>query len=84
MIVGETLVPENQKLNEQATFILANSSVLITPVAFIDINTPYLSRNIPALCMENPSYDLIIGNVNGARDSNDQNQNWKTTFVQLF
>ena len=33
VIVREDLVPENQKLNEKVTLILANRSALITPVA---------------------------------------------------
>ena len=58
MIVREDFVAENQKLNERLNLILANSSALITPVAIIDIDTPYLSGKFRALWMETPAYDL--------------------------
>ena len=77
VIVREDLVPENQKLNEKVTLILANRSALITPVAIIDIDTPYLSGKFRALCMKTPAYDLIIGNVDGARDAYNPDPNWK-------
>ena len=77
VILREDLVPENQKLNKKVTIILANSAALIIPVAIIDIDTPYLSGKIRALCMEMPVYDLIIGNIDGARDANEPNPNWK-------
>ena len=34
--------------------------------------------------MENPAYDLIIGNVDGARDANDPNPKWKNEICAVI
>ena len=48
-------------------------------MAIIDTDTPYVSGKNRAICIENPVYDLIIGNVDGVRDANDPNPNEKKT-----
>ena len=48
------------------------SSVRRTPVANIDIRTPYFSGTVRALCMERPLYDIIIGNVEAVKDTEDE------------
>jgi len=37
-------------------------------VAEIYVETPFFSGLTAAVCMKNPIYDLVIGNVPGARD----------------
>jgi transposase InsO family protein len=37
------------------------------PVARITVKTPFLTGTVDALCMDNPIYDLTIGNVEGSR-----------------
>ena len=41
--------------------------IIRAPIAKIEIDTPYLRREMEAVCLEDASYDLIIGNVEGAR-----------------
>ena len=37
------------------------------PTALIDVDTPYLrKRNVTAVCLEKPIFDLVIGDVHGA------------------
>jgi len=48
--------------------VFLNGTVAQVPVALIDIDTPYLTRNyVKAICLDDPVYDLIIGEVEGAR-----------------
>nr|KAG5685575.1 hypothetical protein BaRGS_009790 [Batillaria attramentaria] len=47
------------------------------PLAKINVSTPYLTGEVKALCVETPVYDLIIGNVKGARDAEDPDPEWK-------
>ena len=49
--------------------VLIDGTVRQTPVAEIDIETPFLTGRVTAVCMRNPLYDLIIGNVNGVSDT---------------
>ena len=54
------------------TCILIDGTVRRTPVAEIDIEMPYYSGRVNAVCMENPLYDVIIGNVPRVRDENNE------------
>jgi len=45
------------------TCILIDGTVRRTPVAEIETETPYYAGKVKAVRMENPLYDLIIGNV---------------------
>ena len=47
------------------------------PVAKIYVDTPYLKGEVEALCAEEMLYDLIIGNVRGARDPDDPDMEWE-------
>ena len=48
----------------------------------IEIDTPYFTGLVPALCMEKPVYDLIIGNTSGAREPTDPDLNWAPKYDQ--
>ena len=37
----------------------------------IEIETPYYTGKVKAVCMENPLYDVIIGNVPGVSDEDN-------------
>ena len=37
-------------------------------MAEVEVQTPYYSGTVLAVCMEHPIYDLIIGNILGAAD----------------
>ena len=41
------------------------------PIAKIDVDTPYLKGQVEAQCLPDAVYDLIIGNVPGARAADD-------------
>jgi transposase InsO family protein len=71
VIVRRSLVQEGELLGKQQRCILVDGSVLETPVANIVVNTPYFTGNVEAQCMHSPLYDLIIGNIEGARPPND-------------
>ena len=47
------------------------------PVAQIEVNTPFFVGKIDALCMKNPVYDLVLGNIKGVRPPNNPNTGWK-------
>jgi len=48
---------------------LIDGTVRRVPVAEVVFTTPYFTGTIRAVCMRNPLYDVIIGNVPGARDT---------------
>ena len=76
IVVKEDLVPEEDKLKEYATLILADGTVRIFQRAMVDVYTPYLCGRVKAFCMKTPVYDLIIGNVEGARNADAPDPHW--------
>ncbi|RUS91501.1 hypothetical protein EGW08_000722 [Elysia chlorotica] len=76
-IVREDLVPEENRLEEYTTLILADGTVRNTQRAMVYVDTPYFSGQRRALCMKTPVYDLIIGNIEGARSADDPDPYWK-------
>ena len=57
--------------------LLADGSTINAPIARITIDTPYLSGNYEAWCMESPVYDLIVGNVDNVREPGKPDPVWK-------
>ena len=76
IVVKEDLVPEEDKLKEYATLILADGTVRIFQRAMVDVYTPYLCGRVKAFCMKTPVYDLIIGNVEGVRNVDAPDPHW--------
>ena len=68
IVVQRSLVPEENLTGQEQICILIDGTVRRTPVAEIDIETPYLTGRVTAVCMRNPVYDLIVGNVSGVTE----------------
>ena len=48
-----------------------NGTVRRTPVAEVEIETPYYTGNVKAVCMESMLYDVSIGNVPGVSEEDN-------------
>ena len=57
--------------------LLIDNTVRKVPIARITINTPYLSGEVDVQCLPDVIYDLIIGNVPGARQADDPDPDWQ-------
>jgi len=68
IVVRRALVPDDKLTGRVERCILIDGTVQYTPGAKIYVQTPFFSGLTTAICMENPIYDLVIGNVPGARD----------------
>jgi len=68
VVVRRALVPDDKLTGQEERCILIDGIVCYTPVAKIYVKTPFFSGLTTAVCMKNPIYDLVIGNVPGARD----------------
>ncbi|XP_048777367.2 uncharacterized protein LOC125681360 [Ostrea edulis] len=66
----------------EQTCILADGSTITVPVAEVCIDTPYLKGLHEVRCMENPVYDLIVGNVPDARPPDKIDPNWQVSAVE--
>jgi len=71
VVVKRESVNNEQMTGETESCILFDGTVRTT-VAEIEIKTPYYSARVKSVCMENPLYDVIIGNVPGmSNESSD-------------
>ena len=75
VVVRTELVKETQLTGENQVCFLIDGTIRKVAVAEIQVCSPYFTGVVKALCMNNPLYDLIIGNVPGARDPGDMQLN---------
>ncbi|KAH7972840.1 hypothetical protein HPB52_017917 [Rhipicephalus sanguineus] len=57
--------------------VLLDGSCKKLAEARIWIHTPYLIGEVTALCMSNPIYDLVLGNLPGAREPHEPDPDWE-------
>lgn len=62
---NDSISPENQPI------YVVDGTAKMLPEARVEFNTPYYSGLIMALCMAEPLYDLILGNIKSARAPDD-------------
>ena len=67
----------SQLTGESKTCVLIDGTVRRVPIAVVNVDTPYFEGEVTALCMNNPVYDLILGNIDGVRDPANPNTSWK-------
>ncbi|KAJ8046129.1 hypothetical protein HOLleu_09323 [Holothuria leucospilota] len=63
VVVRQSLVSGDQFTGETKKCILIDGTVRTVPVAYANIKTQYFSGVTKVLCMNNPIYDLILGNT---------------------
>ena len=76
VVVRTDLVKPEQFTGEKTTCVLIDGTVRRAPVAMIDLTTPYFSGSVRALCMREPLYDVVIGNIPGATNSRQVLDDW--------
>jgi len=74
VVVRRSLVNEDQLTGSNETCVLIDGTVRRVPVAEVSLKTPYFTGTIKAVCMRNPLYDVIIGNVPGAHNVANNNE----------
>ena len=73
-VVKKEFVAEDQYTGEYNHMVLIDGTVRKVPVA----NTPYLTGIVEAQCLPHAIYDLVIGNVPGARAADDPSHSEET------
>ncbi|XP_069138991.1 uncharacterized protein [Argopecten irradians] len=76
VVLKRSLARPDQMTGESRTCTLADGSTLQVPIAMVEIDTPYYEGSVIAWCMETPVYDLIVGNIEGARPPGEPNYSW--------
>ena len=78
VVVKKELVAEDQYTGEYNHMVLIDGTVRKVPVARIYVDTPYLTGIVEAQCLPHAIYDLVIGNVPGARAADNPSHSKET------
>ena len=76
VIIGREFVDKTDFTGEMGDIITVDRTIKRAPMAKVEVDTPFYVGTVEALCLQNPLFDLIIGNVLGARRSYDPNPEW--------
>ena len=76
-IIRRSMCPEYSFTGETRTCVMINGDTFTAPVVNIMVDTLYFIGRFNALSVEKPVYDIVVGNIPGARDANDPDINWR-------
>ncbi|XP_077551642.1 uncharacterized protein LOC144165718 [Haemaphysalis longicornis] len=77
VIVRRDLVSENHLTGKTTRVLLLDGTVKQLPEANIYVQTPYFVGEITAACMDQPIYDLVLGNIQGVREPHMPDPDWE-------
>ncbi|XP_072174277.1 uncharacterized protein [Diadema setosum] len=75
-VIRSELVRPEQMTDEWRTCVLIDGTTRRFPVARVSVDTPYFVGTLDVMCMNNPVYPLILGNVPGVRNPADPDEEW--------
>lgn len=82
VVVRRSMVPTTYLTGVEQTCVLANGSKTRVPVAKLFVDCPYYVGEVEAWCMEDPVYDIIIGNIEGAKEPFRPDVDWVVSAIQ--
>ena len=77
IVVKRDHVSEDQLTGDLNVMLLIDNMPRKVPIVKIDIDTPYLKGQVEAQCLPDAVYDLIVGNVPGARAADYSDPSWQ-------
>lgn len=72
VIVRRELVASEDFTGKVSPVFLVDGTCLMLPEANIRLVSPFLTGQVTVKCMDFPLYDVIVGNIHGAKDSTEQ------------
>ena len=76
VVIKKQFVEPNQYTGTYGFMLMADRTVRKVPHARIEIHTPYYMGNVKAVCLTDALYDLLIGNIEGAREPSNPDPMW--------
>ncbi|XP_060070207.1 uncharacterized protein LOC132550192 [Ylistrum balloti] len=77
IVVRRSLVEPSQMTGRTQVCYLVDKTPIYAPVAKVFVDTPFYTGHCEAWTLETPLYDLIIGNISGAREPSDPDPDWR-------
>ncbi|XP_041379582.1 uncharacterized protein LOC121392444 [Gigantopelta aegis] len=75
--IRRSLVPDDQLSGKIQICLLADGTEVEAPLAELSIDTPFFTGKVQAWFMNNPVFDVILGNISGVRPPDDPDHNWE-------
>lgn len=67
IVVRKGLVPETKRRDKKATVYLADGRAMTSTMTVAELESPFYNGQVTAVEMDTPLYDVIVGNVPGAK-----------------
>ena len=77
MVIREDLCDPRDFTGETRSCVMMDGRVIEVPVVKKKVDTPYYIGEVEGVAMKAPIYDLVIGNVHGARGQEDPDTSWE-------
>ncbi|KAG0432419.1 hypothetical protein HPB47_020857 [Ixodes persulcatus] len=77
VVVRRNLIPEEDLTGTAKAVYLVDGTDRMLPEARLWMQTPFFTGQLTAHCMESPLYDIILGNIPGARAEGEPNPEWE-------
>ena len=77
MVIREDLCDPRDFTGETRGCVMMDGRVIEVPVVKKKVDTPYCIGEVEGVAMKAPIYDLVIGNVHGARGQEDPDTSWE-------
>ena len=69
IVVKRALITDVKLTGRVVVCVMIDGTARRYPTAVVEIESPFISGTVEAVCMDRPLYDLIIGNVPGAQET---------------
>ena len=76
VVIKQSLVKKSQLTGITKTCLLIDKTVRRFPIAEIEIDTPYFTGKVSAMCVVNPVHSLVLGEISGVRRPGDPDPTW--------
>ena len=77
MVIREDLCHPREFTGETRGCVMMDGRVIEVPVVKKKVDIPYYIGEVEGVAMKAPIYDLVIGNVHGARGQEDSDTSWE-------
>ena len=76
-VIHARLCSEGEYTGTYKSAVMIDGSIIQAPVVQKSVDTPYFVGQVKAMAMKAPVYDLVIGNLEGARPAENPDEAWK-------
>ena len=76
VLIRRSLVSNDQLTGTNKYCVFVDNTVRQLPLAHVTIDSPYFIGPVEAVCMTDPIYDVIVGNIPQARDPGNPDPKW--------